>query len=177
MMAADGTLIVTGDVAVIAFERRLAHPVEAVWEALTNPADLASWLGPGNIEPREGGAVAIRTGPPGDPGRQRMMAGRVLRWEPPLVLEHEWVQPGLDVSIVRYELQPDAGATILRLTHRRSVAAGATGGRAGWHAYLDRLAAHLDGRPVPSWAERRAEVEAAYGEPPLGSSPDRKEPA
>ena len=78
------------------------------------------------------------------------MSGRILEWEPPRVLAYEWVQPGLDLSIVRYELEADAGGTILRLTHRRCVTSGGLGGRAGWHAFLDRLAAHLDGVPVPA---------------------------
>jgi uncharacterized protein YndB with AHSA1/START domain len=166
----DGTLVVSGEIAVIAFERRLGHPVEAVWAALTDPPERAAWLGLGTLEPREGGQVSIRTGPGDQPERQRMMSGRVLAWEPPRVLEHEWIQPGLDISVVRYELEADAGGTILRLTHRRSVAPGATGGRAGWHAYLDRLAAHLDGLPVPAWSERRAEVQDAYGEAPLNGA-------
>jgi uncharacterized protein YndB with AHSA1/START domain len=167
---ADGTLVVSGEIAVIAFERRLGHPVEAVWAALTDPEELAAWLGPGTLEPREGGQVSIRTGPRDPPERQPMISGRVLAWDPPRVLEHEWIQPGLDISVVRYELEADAGGTILRLTHRRSVTPGAFGGRAGWHAYLDRLTAHLDGLPVPSWSERRAEVQEAYGEAPLHKS-------
>ena len=167
MTHGDGTLVVAGETAVISFERHLGHPVEAVWAALTDAEQRAAWLGPGTLEAREGGQVAIRTGPGDRPERQRTMSGRVLACDPPRVLEHEWIQPGLDVSVVRYELEADAGGTILRLTHRRSVAPGATGGRAGWHAYLDRLAAHLDGLPVPAWADRRAEVEDAYGEPPL----------
>ena len=167
MSGADGTLVVSGEVAVIAFERRLGHPVEAVWAALTDPEGLAVWLGPGTLEPREGGQVSIRTGPADRPERQGVMSGRVLTWDPPRVLEHEWVQPGLEISVVRYELEADGDGTILKLTHRRSVAPVATGGRAGWHAYLDRLAAHLDGRPVPGWAERRAAVQDAYDEPPL----------
>ena len=76
-------------------------------------------------------------------------------------------KPGLDVSVVRYELEPAGEETILKFTHRRSVTPAATGGRAGWHAYLDRLAAHLDGLPVPVWSERRAEVQDAYEEAPL----------
>jgi len=164
---ADGTLIVAGDVALISFERRLRHPVELVWAALADPEERAAWLGPGTLELHEGGEVAIRTGPANRPELQRVMSGRVLVCDPPRLLEHEWVQPGLDVSVVRYELQPDGGGTILRLTHRRSVSPTSFGGRAGWHAYLDRLAAHLDGLPVPAWAERRAEVQDAYGEPPL----------
>jgi len=164
---ADGTLVTSGGIALIAFERRIAHPVDAVWAALTDPGELAAWLGPGILEPREGGRVSIRTGPGDRPEPQPTISGRVLAWDPPRVLEHEWIQPGLDLSVVRYELQADAGGTILRLTHRRSVAPGATGGRAGWHAYLDRLAAYLDGLPVPAWSERRAEVQAAYGEASL----------
>jgi uncharacterized protein YndB with AHSA1/START domain len=164
---ADGTLVVSGEIAVIAFERRLGHPVNAVWAALTDPEALAAWLGPGTMEPREGGQVSLRTGPGDQLERQRTISGRILAWDPPRVLEHEWIQPGLDISVVRYELEPDTGGTILRLTHRRSVAPGGTGGRAGWHAYLDRLAAHLDGLPVPAWSERRAEVQDAYGEAAL----------
>jgi uncharacterized protein YndB with AHSA1/START domain len=163
----DGTLFVSGEIAVIAFERRLGHSVEAVWAALTDPEQLAAWLGPGTLEPGEGGEVSIRTGPGDRPERQATISGRILAWDPPRVLEHEWIQPGLDISVVRYELEADSGGTILRLTHRRSLAPSATGGRAGWHAYLDRLAAHLDGLPVPAWSERRAEVQGAYGEAPL----------
>lgn len=167
MNLADGTRVIAGEIAVIAFERRLAHPVEAVWAALTESDQLAAWLGPGTVEPRAGGRVAIRTGPADRPGRPPVMSGRVLAWDPPRLLEHEWLQPGLDLSVVRYELEADAGGTILRLTHRRSEIPGVFGGRAGWHAYLDRLAAHLDQLPVPAWSERRAEVQAAYGEAPL----------
>lgn len=168
MTQADGTLVVCDEIAVVAFERRLRHPIEAVWAALTDPDERAAWLGPGTVEPREGGQVSILTGPGDRPDQQRqMISGRVLAWEPPRVLEHEWIQPGLDISVVRYELEADADGTILRLTHRRSAAPGAIGGRAGWHAYLDRLAAHLDGRSVPAWSERRAEVQDAYGEAPL----------
>ena len=32
------------------FERHLLHPVEKVWAALTDPAQLAQWLAPGEIE-------------------------------------------------------------------------------------------------------------------------------
>lgn len=172
-MNADGTMFVTGNVAVISFERRLRHPVETVWAALADPDERAAWLGRGTIDEREGGQVAIRTGPA---GFERVMSGRVLKWEPPRVLEHEWVQPGLDTSVVRYELEPDTDGTILRLTHRRSVRPTATGGRAGWHAYLDRLTAHLDGEAVPAWAERRAEVQDAYGEAPLPDPPGALQP-
>jgi uncharacterized protein YndB with AHSA1/START domain len=167
---ADGTIVTADGIAVIAFERRLAHPADVVWAALTEPEQLAAWLGPGSLEPHAGGTVSIRTGPENRPELQRPMSGRILTWEPPRVLEYEWVQPGLDLSVVRYELEAEAGGTVLRLTHRRSVTPGGLGGRAGWHAFLDRLAAHLAGQPVPAWSVRRAEVQAAYEEAPLGGA-------
>ena len=170
MTRTDGTLVTSGRIAVIAFERRLAHPVDAVWSALTESEQLAAWLGQGTVEPCAGGNISIRTGPEGRSDLQRVMSGRILEWDPLRVLEYEWLQPGLDISVVRYELEADAGGTILKLTHRRSVTPGAIGGRAGWHAYLDRLAAHLDGLPVPAWSARRAAVQAAYGEAPLGGA-------
>jgi uncharacterized protein YndB with AHSA1/START domain len=164
---ADGTLVVSGEIALIAFERRLPHSVESVWAALTDVAEVAAWLGPGTLDHREGGQVSFRTGPEDQPERQGVISGRVLAWDPPHLLEYEWNQPGLDVSVVRFELQAEARETVLKFTHRRSVRPGATGGRAGWHAYLDRLAAHLDGLPVPAWAQRRAEIQDAYGEAPI----------
>lgn len=100
------------------------------------------------------------------PGSSARSPAASSRGIPPRLLEHEWLQTGLEVSVVRYELEPDAAGTILRFTHRRSAMPG-IGGRAGWHAYLDRLAAHLDHSPVPAWQGRRAEVQEAYGEAPL----------
>ena len=39
------------------FERQLCHPVEKVWAALTDPAQLAQWLAPGEMELTLGGRV------------------------------------------------------------------------------------------------------------------------
>ena len=49
--AADefGTLERHGDVSVLRYERRLAHPRERVWRAITEDADLAAWF-PTTIE-------------------------------------------------------------------------------------------------------------------------------
>ncbi|MFN8639404.1 MAG: SRPBCC family protein [Dehalococcoidia bacterium] len=170
MNTADGTLVIDGEVALIRFERRLSHPIADVWAAVTDPEQLGAWLGEGVVEPRAGGRLQLRAPSGAPPERQLAIAGRVLTWEPPHVFEHEWVQPGLDVSVVRYELERAGAGTILRLTHRRTVGSVAVGGRAGWHAYLDRLAAHLDGRRVPAWSERRGQVQELYDEAPIGGA-------
>ena len=39
-----GTLETIDDRPALRFERRLAHPVDAVWRAVTEPAELAHWF-------------------------------------------------------------------------------------------------------------------------------------
>jgi uncharacterized protein YndB with AHSA1/START domain len=156
--AATGTLTIEGDLATISFERRLAHPAEAVWAALTDPEQRARWLGSTTLERRPGGAIeTMPNGPPVAPDVRRM-TGRILVWDPPRVLEHEWRQQVVGELVVRYELVPDRDGTILRFTHRGFRPDDARGYLPGEHAYLDRLEALLDGRTPPGWFQRNAEL-------------------
>ena len=158
MSARDGRLTVDGDVAVLTFERRLAHPIETVWAAITDPAQRREWFGHTTIEPREGGMIdMVPTGPPQPPDMKRM-TGRIRVWDPPHVFEHEWNQRVVEASVVRYELQADGDATLLRFTHRGLGVRNAEGFLPGTHAFLDRLESHLSGAPMPNWAERYREV-------------------
>src|SRR3546814_13376440 len=51
----DGVIEPTADGGVLRFERRLAYPVDEVWDAVTNPGRLADWWLPfGSEERREG---------------------------------------------------------------------------------------------------------------------------
>jgi uncharacterized protein YndB with AHSA1/START domain len=153
---ADGTLVVAGEIAVIAFERRLGHPVEAVWAALTEPEELAAWLGPGKLEPREGGQVSIYTGPKDRSDRPRTISGRVLAWDPPRVLEHEWLQPGLDTSGRAIRARRLTAADLLRLTasKKRGTRCDRRAVPAGTPTSTVRRAPR--GLPVPAWAQRRS---------------------
>ncbi|MCV7168492.1 SRPBCC family protein [Mycobacterium manitobense] len=155
MTGRDGTLTIDGDRAVLHFERRLPYPVEAVWSAITDPGERQQWFGPTTIEPREGGTIEmVATGPP-VPDDLKRMTGRILVWDPPHVLEHEWRQQIVEDGVVRYELTPDgAGATVLRFTHRGLGVRNATGFRGGTEAFLDRLEAHLGGTELPEWTNR-----------------------
>lgn len=54
-------------------------------------------------------------------------------------------------SVVRFALRPataPGGGTVLTLVHR-NITEDAAGNGAGWHHYLDALAAHVQGRPSP----------------------------
>jgi uncharacterized protein YndB with AHSA1/START domain len=154
----NGQLMVDGDRAVLNFERRLPFPIDAVWSAITDPAEREQWFGETTIEPHEGGLIdMVATGPPLPPERMRM-TGRILVWDPPNVLEHEWKQPIVEDGVVRYELTADGDGTLLRFTHRGLSVRNASGFRGGTHAYLDRLEAHLAGDELPDWVQRRLEI-------------------
>lgn len=161
MTPAEGTLTVEGDRAVLTFERRLPFPIDAVWSAITDPAERGQWFGATVIDPREGGSIEmIATGPP-LPDDVKRMTGRILVWDPPHVFEHEWRQPIVEDGVVRYELRRDGEATLLRFTHRGLGVRNASGFRGGTHAFLDRLAAHLAGDDLPDWVARKQEVDNA----------------
>ncbi|MDT5013093.1 MAG: hypothetical protein QOH57_4710 [Mycobacterium sp.] len=161
MSARAGRLTVEGDRAVLEFERRLPHPVEAVWAAITDPDERTQWMGETIIDARTGGTIEmVPTEPPLPPDKKRM-TGRILVWDPPHVFEHEWRQPIVEDSVVRYELERDGDGTVLRFSHRGLGIRNANGFLPGTHAFLDRLEAQLAGQPLPAWADRYQEIAQA----------------
>ena len=56
----EGVVTVDGDRATLTFERRLKHPVERVWAAITEPAHRDIWMGKTVIDGR-GVALVICT--------------------------------------------------------------------------------------------------------------------
>lgn len=157
-----GTLILEGGTATLRFERRLPHPIEAVWAAITEPGARARWFGPTQIDPRPDGVIDTAPDDPPVSEAMKRVRGRILTWDPPHVFEHEWIQPIVEPGVVRYELRADGEATILTFTHRGLGPDNARGFIPGTHAYLDRLRAALDGTAVPDWSDRFAELRPAY---------------
>jgi uncharacterized protein YndB with AHSA1/START domain len=162
MISPLGKVVIDGDRAALVFERRIPHPIAAVWAAITEPDQRAAWLGPTSIEPHEGGVIEMTAEGPPAPREMRQVTGRILVWDPPRVFEHEWKQSLIGETVVRYELTPDGDATILRFTHSRLTEPNARGYISGTHAYLDRLGAHLDGVELPGWKERYGAVQPLY---------------
>lgn len=70
------------------------------------------------------------------------MTGRILVWEPPRVLEHEYRQAISGESVVRYELAADGDATVLTFTH-----CGLRAGDAGGFVAMDTGGALRRPRP------------------------------
>jgi uncharacterized protein YndB with AHSA1/START domain len=154
-----GTVHTRADGYQLRFERFLLHPVEKVWAALTNPAQRAQWLAPGEIELTLGGRVSLAF-TDGD----GVIDGRVTAIAPPRLLEFTWTDQDNDFGFVRWELVAAEGGTRLVLTHTVPEAARGFGlpMLAGWHSLLDQLAALLEGQPLPSSGERWQELHDHY---------------
>ena len=94
--------------------RYYTAPPEEVWAALTEPDSLARWLAtPVDVDLRSGGPFRLQL------AQGETMDGRVRAVEPPRMLELDWQRRGEDPSILRFELNPNAGGTVLVLDHRR----------------------------------------------------------
>lgn len=151
--------------ACLTFRRRLRHPPEIVWRALTDSAEFSAWhIGRVSIAPGPGGRIEAVVG--ADDFRWH---GEIVAWTPCATLIYEMMAPAQDHphagerSLVHYELQQIPEGTLLTLRHTRLSPPTAASFAPGSHVLLDRLAAHLDGAPLPDWAERFAAVSAGYG--------------
>ncbi len=155
--ATRGRIEGSGDTRTARFERLLAHPPDAVWEALTSADALGRWFMPTTLEPRAGGSATFDAG-------DGPIAGVVTTWDPPRALAYTWPFPDDGDGHVSWTLEPMDGdrATFLVLVHAALPADWATGYSGGWHAYLDRLEAVLAGGQPPDWATRMAELQPLY---------------
>ena len=179
---ADGIVLKTEDgLDEIRFERRLAHPIEKVWAALTERGELIKWWGDATLELVEGGDFKLRWLNTDDEGNAVAMNATIASLDPPRVLETGGVwastsQSGETIderhAVLRWELESDGDDTILRFTNvvelsdeERGMVPG------GWHYHLDALATALDGGTVDladPW-EAAERLHAAYREK-LGSA-------
>jgi uncharacterized protein YndB with AHSA1/START domain len=141
----DGTVEPRDGRRVLRFERRLAHPVERVWAALTEPAELVGWLAEAEVDLVEGGRVELHWLNSDEEGNRAVSHGTITRLEPPRLLEYDSDIHGL----LRWELQEDGDGCRLRLTNTTPAPdEHLTKVLAGWHIHLDHLADALSGHPV-----------------------------
>ncbi len=136
-------------------------PADAVWEALTQPAQLASWWGSTDtyrtfdwqIDLRPGGkwssqAVNVDGSQPG------RVHGEYLEVQPPRLLVYTWI-PSWDnfaETLIRVELTASARGTHVKVRHSgfaERVASGAAHAE-GWKRVLVWLAAGCSARLPPA---------------------------
>jgi uncharacterized protein YndB with AHSA1/START domain len=144
---------------ILRFTRRLAHPREKVWRAVTEPEHLAVWYPQQIVGERRAGAplrfVSSTGGDGGDGGDG--FDGLMMVFDPPSVLEFTW---GAD--LLRIELEADGPGTLLTLTDTFDDLGKAARDAAGWHECLGRLAGELDGTPPPAWGQSWRQLHRVY---------------
>ena len=169
----DGMLIeVGGDRVGVRFERRLDHPPERVWRAVTETEELAMWF---PARPEIGGerrvGAELTFVYPND--EEPPESGEIVELEEPRLFAFTW-RPGAEKGepqILRFELEPDGDGTKLVFTHElpRPDAAKVA---AGWELCLDELELALAGTPRGDFPEGRwVELHEAYAEQ-FGVSPE-----
>ncbi|MFD5318778.1 SRPBCC family protein [Streptomyces sp. NPDC127098] len=130
-----------GDRWTLVFTRDLAHPVEKVWAALSEPDQLAAWA-PYTAD-RDLSAPGEATLTMIDGDSPEGLKATVLRAEPPALLEYSWGE-----DVLRWELTPTATGTRLTLRHTVADREGLARAAAGWHLCLDVAERLLDGAPI-----------------------------
>jgi uncharacterized protein YndB with AHSA1/START domain len=140
-MPSEGSLVPAGDRWQLRFERRLAHPPEKVWPALTEPGHLTVWF-PADIEGERAAGAKVRfvfrngEGPPSD--------GEILVYAPASTLELRW-----EDEILRFDLRPEGEGCVLTFVDTFAELGKASRDGAGWHVCLDLLEHHLAGQEPP----------------------------
>jgi uncharacterized protein YndB with AHSA1/START domain len=158
------------------FQRRLDHPIERVWEAITEPEQLAGWLAEAEIELVKGGSIELRWQntmtreqvaeydikgfEDRDPEQGAVVKGTITRLDPPRLIEYDTDDHGL----LQWELEERGGGTLLSFSsileipeHMRTQVL------AGWHTHLEWLEDSLAGHPV-DWGDWQIDQWAAHRE-------------
>jgi uncharacterized protein YndB with AHSA1/START domain len=141
---------------VLRFERRFAHPVEKVWRAITDPAELPGWF-PARMEMdfRPGGTIHFVH----EDGNGPEQDGVITELEPPRVFAYTW-----GPSALRWELQPDGDGCRLLFTHTFDDRPSAATFAAGWEICLATLRSIVDGEPPAADPSRWPELHETYVE-------------
>jgi uncharacterized protein YndB with AHSA1/START domain len=126
----DGVFVREDGRPALRFERRLPHPVERVWRAVSEPAELERWFP----------AVVPWTPAAGETFEAAGRHGEITVVEPPRLLAWDFGQ-----ERYRFELTAEGEGTRLVFTHVLADPAPAAQHAAGWETYLGRLDAHLAG--------------------------------
>jgi uncharacterized protein YndB with AHSA1/START domain len=145
------TLTTDGGRTVLRMERRLHHPVEKVWRALTEPSELGHWF-PSKVEIdlTPGGKVRFLELSDENPS----MEGEITDLDPPHLIAYTW-----DSDHLRWELRPDGDGCLLTLIHTFDDRYGAASFASGWTGCIDIL-------------DRRLGGEQAGADQPHGVSPE-----
>jgi uncharacterized protein YndB with AHSA1/START domain len=148
----------------LSFERRLSHPVDVVWRAITESDELEHWF-PSQVKVdalKPGAEMTFTFEEMPLEGVPTTMTGRVVEFDPPRVFAFTWGDDHL-----RFELEPmtdSHDACLLRLTVLLDSRDKAARDGAGWHVCLDRLERLLAGEDDPAATGATGDWRGLYDE-------------
>jgi uncharacterized protein YndB with AHSA1/START domain len=125
----------------IVHEARFAHPIERVWTAISDPAELAQWLMPNNFEPRVGRRFQLDTGP-----ARGVFDAEAVAIEPPHRMQWLWYFDGAP-STVTITLAAEGDSTLLRLEHADLPVETQSQFDTGWVEKFDAITLLLEEKP------------------------------
>jgi uncharacterized protein YndB with AHSA1/START domain len=162
-MTRDGELVeLDGDRVGVRFERRLSHPPERVWRAITEPGELAAWF-PDTIEGEFAPGAEVKFPKFVEMGLPAI--GKVTEFDPPRLLAFTW-----GPSTLRFELEPDGDGC--RLVFMDSLPREESAkNAAGWEVCLGDLETMLAGGEPPKaspehWSELHDNYVERFGVDP-----------
>ncbi len=153
-----GVLRAEGELRAVHLDRVYDTDITDLWSALTDRDRLARWFARVDGELALGAAFRILF------DEEQTTDGTVLACREPDHLRISWTSDGESESYVRVDLSTVEEGTRLRLDHTRLPLSGAAGYAAGWHTYLDQLAADLRGDEAQgsTWDARWQALLPAY---------------
>jgi len=126
-------------------QRRFAEPIETVWSAMTESAELEKWIGRWEGDPSSGKVTFLMTAEGEDAPAEECT---IRECNPPRSLSVE-TNVGPNMWHLRCELSHEGGVTTLLFAQRVGDEQLSSVGP-GWEYYLDRLAEALRGEDVTS---------------------------
>lgn len=121
----------------VAFKRVFNHPIEKVWQAITDPGQLKYWFTDIDMEFKPGGKMTIYFR---DEARSTSY-GEIVQIEPPHRFVWTW-----EGELAVWELKKlDNNKTELAFTYSKMAKEYAINAPAGFHTMLNRLEERLDG--------------------------------
>jgi uncharacterized protein YndB with AHSA1/START domain len=145
----------------VEFRRSWPDPIEDVWAALTEPDRLARWIGVYEGERKAGGTGTFEMTQ--EEGEAPGQPTTIVECDAPRLLVIEWPDASSLMERIDLDLWAEDGRTVLRSVQFFPAATDVVDWALGWHWYLDKLGAEIDGGTPPTdWDAFVAEVSPGY---------------
>lgn len=142
------------DYRAIRFERKFSQAIDDVWKHISDEKLLAGWIADASVDLRVGGKIELRFREEDDPEGyckgENVSGGTIIACQAPELLKFVFASPHAGETILTYTLKPIDDGTLFTLDHSALPPELMVAFAAGWHSYLEALAARLRGdEPQP----------------------------